>query len=34
MDILSRELGLPLEEVRKSGGESRVVTERSKEVQA
>ena len=34
MDILSRELGLPLEEVTKSGGDSRIVLERTKEVQA
>jgi glycerol-3-phosphate dehydrogenase len=34
MDLLSRELGIPLEEVTKSGGASKVVLERSKEVQA
>ncbi|OFK22408.1 NAD(P)/FAD-dependent oxidoreductase [Olsenella sp. HMSC062G07] len=33
MDILSRELGLPLEEIRKSGGASRIVVGRTKEVQ-
>lgn len=34
MDVLSRELDLPLEEITKSGGSSGVVSERSKEVQA
>ena len=34
MDILSHELGLPLEEITKSGGDSRIVLERTKEVQA
>lgn len=34
MGILSRELGIPLEEVTKCGGASRVVLERTKEVQA
>lgn len=34
MDILSRELGLPLEEVTKCGAGSRVVVGRTKEVQA
>ncbi len=32
MDILSRELGLPLTEITKSGGKSNIVLERSKEV--
>lgn len=32
MDILARELGLPLEEITKSGGKSNIVLERTKEV--
>ena len=34
MDILSRELGIPLEEITKSGGAARIVLDRTKEVQA
>lgn len=34
MDILSRELGLSLEEISKSGGDSKIVLGRTKEVQA
>ena len=30
MEILSRELGLPLDEITKSGGESKIVFERTK----